>query len=152
MCLTMHQNMNTFSDLQATELTLDLGLQIAPVGKPVICVTLNFEVLYQGMLEHPLQIQRQLPLLNPARIKIELLEKDYLATQETAAVIEQLRIDDFDLIPNWTQLAQYNNDHNYSQPTNYLGFVGSWELLVDQPFYQWWHTITGQGLLLKLDQ
>jgi hypothetical protein len=148
----MPQNMNTFSDLQATELALDLELQIRPVGQPRLCVSVNTEIVYTGILTQFITIRRQCPLLDPILIKIELVEKDYNAAQETAAVIEQLRIDDFELMPKWTQLAQYHNDHSYSQPTNYLGFVGTWMWSTDQPFYQWQHTVTGQGLLLKLDQ
>lgn len=147
----MSQNMNTFLDLQDTELNLDLILQICPIGNPLLQVSINDDV-YEWNAENPFSIQRQLPLLDPFSIKIELLEKDYLAAHETAAVIEQLRIDSFELVPTWTQLAQYKNDHNYHDPTNYLGFVGTWELVVDRPFYQWWHQVTGQGLLLARNQ
>jgi hypothetical protein len=143
--------MNNFLDLQDTELELDLILRICPVGCPRLKVSINDDV-YEWNAEHPFLIQRQLPLLDPFLIKIELLEKDYTAAQETAAVIEQLSIDKIELVPTWTQLAQYHNDHNYHDPTNYLGFVGAWTLSVDRPFYQWWHSATGQGLLLTLNQ
>ena len=148
----MPQNMNTFSDLQATELALDLELQIQPIGQPRLCVSVNTEIVFTGTGTQPITIRRQCPLLDPFLIKIELVEKDYNAAQETAAVIEQLRIDHFELMPKWTQLALYHNDHNYKQPTNYLGFVGTWELSIGQPFYQWHHQVTGQGLLLTLNQ
>lgn len=143
--------MNTFSDLQDTELELELSIRIRPVGHPRLKVSINDDV-YEWNAEHPFLIQRQLPLLDPFSITIELLEKDYMASQETAVVIEQLKIDDFELVPAWTQLAQYHNDHNYHDPTNYLGFVGAWTLTVDRTFYQWYHSVTGQGLLLTLDQ
>ena len=147
----MPQNMNTFSDLQATKLDLELSLQIRPVGRPRLKVSINDDV-YEWNVEHPFLIQRQLPLLDTFLIKIELLEKDYTAAQETAAVIESLRIDNFELVPSWTQLGLYQNDHDYQSPTNYLGFVGTWTLSVDCAFYQWLHSTTGQGVLLTLDQ
>ena len=147
----MPQNMNTFSDLQDTKFDLELSLQIRPVGRPRLKVSINDDV-YEWNVEHPFLIQRQLPLLDSFLIKIELLEKDYTAAQETAAVIESLRIDNFELVPSWTQLGVYQNDHDYQSPTNYLGFVGAWTLTVDCAFYQWLHSATGQGVLLTLDQ
>lgn len=144
--------MNTFSDLQVTELDLDLRLRIQPVGNPRLKISINTDVVYHGMLEHQLNLSRQLPLLQPFLVTIELMDKDYNSVQETAAVIEQLSIDQFDLVPAWTQLATYINDHAYHDPTNYLGFVGTWQLLVDRPFYQWTHVVTNQGMLLQIDQ
>jgi hypothetical protein len=144
--------MKTFLDLQDTELCLELTLRVRPIGNPQLKISINDDVAYQWNSEHSFSIQRQLPLLDPFLIKIELLEKDYMAPVETAAVIEQLKIDSFELVPAWTQLAQYKNDHNHHEPTNYLGFVGTWQLAVNRPFYQWWHSSTGQGLLLTLGQ
>jgi hypothetical protein len=144
--------MNTFSDLQATELDLSVTLEITPIGHPNISVWVNNELITGSYLAQPTTIHHRLPLLEPFEIKIQLLEKDYTAAQETAAVIESLRIDNFELVPLWTQLAVYQNDHDYQSPTNYLGFVGTWTLTVDCAFYQWLHSATGQGLLLTLDQ
>ena len=59
------------------------------------------------------------------------------------------KIDDFDVVPMWTQLAKYSNDSNVTAPTNYLGFNGTWSLEITEPFYRWQHKITGQGWLLK---
>lgn len=141
--------MKTFLDLQATELALELTLRVRPIGNPQLKISINDSVVYHYNSEHSFSIQQQLPLLNPFSIKIELLEKDYLAMHETAAVIEQLKIDDFEIVPTWTHLAQYTNDHEYVDPTNYLGFVGVWQLAVDCAFYQWRHKVTNQGWLLS---
>jgi hypothetical protein len=144
--------MNTFSDLQAIELELEVSLKIKPIGLPKINVWINQDLMTSIQLDHPITIYHKLPLLEPFEIKIQLWEKDYTAAQETAAVIESLRIDNFELVPSWTQLAVYQNDHNYHAPTNYLGFVGTWTFAVDRAFYQWLHGTVNQGLLLTLDQ
>ena len=144
--------MKPFLDLLDTELELELMLAVRPIGLPRINISINNQVVYSGALDTALKLRQQLPLLDPFSIKIELVEKDYMALHETAAVVEQLSIDDFELVPRWTQLFEYTNDHDYHDPTNYLGFVGTWTLTVDQPFYQWRHRVTGQGLLLTLDQ
>jgi hypothetical protein len=142
--------MNTFSDLQAID--LDLALRVQPVGNPLLKVSINHDVVYHGRLTHLLEIRRQLPLLQPFAVTVELLDKDYHSNQETAVVIEQLTIDGFGLIPRWNHLSTYDNDHQCSQPTHYLGFVGTWSLRVDRPFYQWHHQAANQGMLLTLDQ
>jgi hypothetical protein len=48
-----------------------------------------------------------------------------------------------------SHLATYKNDQNVTQPTNYLGFNGTWNLKINEPFYRWRHNITGQGWLLE---
>jgi len=144
--------MNTFSDLQATEFDLDLRLQVRAIGRPRLRISINQDIVYHDILTHTFDLNRQLPLLQPFAVTIELLDKDYNSAQETAVVIEQLSIDQFELVPAWTQLATYTNDHQYTDPTNYLGFVGTWQLLVDCPFYQWAHTMTNQGMLLQIGQ
>lgn len=144
--------MNTFSDLQATEFDLDLRLQVRAIGQPRLKISINQDTVYHGILTHTFDLSHRLPLLQPVAVMIELLDKDYNSAQETAAVIEQLSIDQFELVPAWTQLATYINDHQYTDPTNYLGFVGTWQLLIDRPFYQWAHAVTNQGMLLQIDQ
>ena len=145
--------MNTFSNLLDTELFLELTLRIRSVGDPWLKISINnHDVACQFDSTNMLSIHHKLPLLDPFSIRIELVEKDYMAAHETAAIIEQLSIDDFDVVPAWTQLAQYNNDHNYHDPTNYLGFIGVRQLLIDRPFYQWTHVVTNQGMLLQIDQ
>ena len=74
--------------------------------------------------------------------------KQYDQYRETAVIIDQLAIDGFDIIPTWTQLATYHNDHDSRGPTAYLGFNGTWRLQIDRPFYQWRHAVTGLGWLL----
>lgn len=142
--------MNTFSDLQAID--LELALWVQPMGNPLLKISINDDVVYHGNLAHLLEIRRQLPLLQPFAVTVELLDKDYHSNQETAVVIKQLTVDGFELIPQWNHLSTYDNDHQNDTPTHYLGFVGTWCLKVDRPFYQWYHLASNQGMLLTLDQ
>ena len=140
--------MNKFLELLATEKTLDVVLTLRPIGCPQLQVSINGEVLYHNQLNESIVLQHRVPLLDPLTVTVILLNKVYGQT-ETAVVIEQLDIDNFPIFPDWTQTAKYINDHDYCDPTNYLGFNGSWVLATDIPFYQWKHTITGQGWLLQ---
>jgi hypothetical protein len=140
--------MSKFLDLLATEKTLDVVLTLRPIGCPQLQVTVNNQVLYHDQLNQSIVLQHSIPLLDPLLVTVALSDKLY-GQKETAVVIEQFDIDNFSIVPAWTQLAKYSNDHNYNDPTNYLGFNGSWVLATDVPFYQWKHIITGQGWLLQ---
>jgi hypothetical protein len=139
--------MSKFLDLLATETTLDIVLRLQPLGNPQVVVNINGTILHYGHLEMPVTLQHSVPLLDPLTVSISLYDKVY-GNNETAVIVEQFDIDNFAVVPAWTQTATYHNDHDYNDPTNYLGFNGTWELSTNCPFYQWKHHITGQGWLL----
>ena len=141
--------MKKFSDLLDTDLQLDLELVAEPVGVPDVEIWLNQQLMYQGHLLRSITISKQLPLLPEFLISVKLKNKVYSSDSETAVVVTKLSIDGFDLVPNYTHLAQYANDHDFKQPTSYIGFNGEWKFEVDQPFYQWRHVNTGQGWLFQ---
>jgi hypothetical protein len=143
--------MNNFSELQATDLSLDLLIELTPHYKthaPEIVVCTGGVEWYAGTLNDRIQLTGQLPLLSTFDIVIHLQNKNNNQDSTTAAIITKLSVDKHSIVPNWTHLADYSNDHNFKQPTTHLGFNGVWKLTVDKPFYQWWHINTGQGKLL----
>ena len=140
--------MKNFSDLLATDLQLDLSMRVEPVGVPDIEIRINQQLVYQGQLLDTFTIARQLPLLDGLLISVKLKNKIYGSKSDTAIVLNQISIDGFNIVPAWTQLAQYVNDHDNHDPTSYIGFNGEWKLEIPQPFYQWRHQVTGQGWLL----
>jgi hypothetical protein len=141
--------MKNFLELQDTEFFLDIAVLLSPVGRPEVDLVINRRVIYSGLLDSPMTFLDQIPVMDPFDIDVTLRNKQYGQSQETACTIDQLSIDCFDIVPGWSQLANYINDHDYDQPTNYLGFNGTWSLVVPIPFYQWKHRITGQGMLLN---
>ena len=140
--------MKNFLDLLATDLQLDLAMSVKPVGIPDIEIRINQQLIYLGRLLDTFTISKQLPLLSGLSISVKLKNKIYGSVPDTAVVLNQISIDGFDIIPTWTQMAQYVNDHDIDDPTSYLGFNGEWKLEIQQPFYQWRHQVTGQGWLL----
>jgi len=64
-----------------------------------------------------------------------------------SAKIRSLTLDDFEIVPNWTHMAEYLDDAGRSETTTYLDNNGIWRLSIPGPFYQWKHRITGQGWL-----
>ena len=141
--------MKNFLDLLATDLHLDLMLMAEPVGRPDVEIWINQQLMYQGQLSEPIAVSTQLPLLPGFLFVIKLKNKVYSSESETAMVLTKLCIDGVDIIPSFTHLAQYSNDHAYTEPTSYLGFNGEWKFEVTKPFYQWQHEITSQGWLFQ---
>jgi hypothetical protein len=143
--------MKKFSDLLDIDPKIELDLMIrarTDNGIPHCRARINHEVLHDGILDHARSWRRQCDLLQPIDLEISMWGKQYDQYRETAVIIEQLTIDGFDIVPGWTHLATYDNDHDCQEPTAYLGFNGTWRLLIDQPFYRWRHAVTGQGWLL----
>jgi hypothetical protein len=141
--------MKNFSDLLATDLHLDLVLIAEPVGIPDVEIWINQQLIQQGLISAPVAVSTQLPLLSGFSIMVKLKNKVYTAESETAVMLTKLSIDGFDIIPQFTHLAQYTNDHAFTEPTAYIGFNGEWRLEVTNPFYQWHHEITSQGWLFQ---
>lgn len=139
--------MKNFSDLLATDLHLDLALAAEPIGIPDVEIYINQTLLYQGQLLEPMTISQQLPLLSGFVVVVKLKNKVYSSDSETAVNLTRLSVDNFDLIPQWSHLARYTNDHDFTEPTSYVGFNGEWKFEVTKPFYQWQHEATGQGWL-----
>lgn len=147
----MHQNMKNFYDQQDIS-TLNIGVTLSPIKDkdfPDILLKINTVVLYEGILTENTSFKHQWPLMDIFKISLELKNKNYKSSSNTAVSIDSLKIDDFNIVPMWTQLAKYSNDSNVTAPTNYLGFNGTWSLEITESFYRWQHKITGQGWLLK---
>jgi hypothetical protein len=141
--------MKNFSDLLATDLHLDLVLMVEPVGIPDVEICIDQQLIHQGQLLKSFAVSTQLPLLQKFSVSVKLKNKVYSSEYETAVILTKLTIDGFDIIPNFTHLAKYDNDHDFTEPTSYVGFNGEWRLEVTKPFYQWQHEITSQGWLFQ---
>lgn len=144
----MHQSMNHFYDQQ----NINISIKVKPCEDaevPNAVIIVNGNVLFDNDLNSIQNISHSIELLSDLLISIELKNKNYKQSPTTGIIIESLKIDDFDIIPNWTHLANYTNDHNNQNPTNHLGYNGVWSLNINEPFYRWVHKITGQGWLLQ---
>jgi hypothetical protein len=140
--------MKTYSDLQAIDSRLHLHIELEPVGTPDIRVSVNDVVDHYPVLSNTIILDYHVDLLDLFAVNIELRNKHYTTEYETAVIIKQLSVDNIELTPKYDYLADYQNDHNNNNPTNYLGFNGKWTLTFDRPFYHWLHQHSGQGWLL----
>ena len=141
--------MKNFLDLQVTKFFLDIDVCLTPVGCPDVDLLIGGRLIHSGQLTSTVVFSDQCSIMDPFDIHIIIRNKQYTQSQETACVIDQISNDRFDIVPGWVQCAKYDNDRDYTDPTNYLGFNGTWSLAIPVPFYQWKHQITGQGMLLN---
>ncbi len=144
--------MKNFSELLDTDVKITVSVSVAPItdnGDPRAWIRINDRTLYHNRLAFPILAQIDVDLLDPIEIEIGMSDKIYDQNLETAVVIDSVCIDGFEIIPNFTHLAQYQNERNIDQPTSYLGFNGSWKLTIPEPFYRWQHRVSGQGWLLE---
>jgi hypothetical protein len=144
--------MKTFSDLLDIDPKIDLSVALEPVshnGCPEFWISVNDQIIAQGTLLHSITEHCEINLLDPIRLEIGMKQKKYSVEKETAVIIRSINFDKFEIVPEWTHLAVYQNDHNFISPTSYLGFNGTWRLDIPEPFYRWKHHITSQGWLLK---
>ena len=143
--------MKTFYNVGNTDYSLDVQLDITPIcdnGCPVSEVVVNNQVLYSSQCVSPISLQCQVPLLQPFLVIISLKDKVYDADRETALIVDRLKIDDYDLIPRFNHLVEYNNEKNIEVKSNYLGYNGSWCMNFGVPFYNWIHIAEHRGFLL----
>jgi len=143
--------MKNFSDLLVTDSRIDVILQLSAItenGVPGCGVSINDDVLWHGPLPDSITLEKRVHLHQPIQIDVSMWDKTYHSDRETAVVLHSLQLDGFEIVPGWTHVAKYHNDHAWDGATSYLGFNGTWSLHIPVPFYRWLHEITGQGWLL----
>lgn len=143
---------NFLSLLDTKDQSVNINLELSAIidnGAPTLKVVVNNQTLFDDKIEQSLNLNTSVSIHTPFEVEITMSNKQYSAEKETAVVVETLLIDGWNLVPDYTHLVEYVNDHNNSDCTNYLGFNGIWRLDVDKPFYQWIHQVTGQGWLLS---
>ena len=140
--------MKTYSDLQDIDPCISISIRLRPVGLPNIWLRVNNDLIGYTGLSEVIQLDYRVGLLDNINIVIELYNKHYTTENETAVIIDNIIVDNIEIIPKYSYLAKYVNDHDNNNPTNYLGFNGKWQLTLDRPFYHWIHHHSGQGWLI----
>lgn len=144
--------MKNFSELLATDrqLTVCIKLRaIADAGVPWVTVKVNGQLELDQELSGSALILTEIPCDQSWSIDITMRDKIYREDLETAVIVDCVEINGHNLVPDFTHLAHYHNDHKQDNPTNYLGWNGTWAFRSDRPFYHWLHQNTGQGWLLE---
>lgn len=141
--------MKNFSEVTATRPDIKISLHLRPIGSPHARIIISDQTLFDGIIESDLCLEHDHDLLTPLDFSIELRDKKYSLEYETAIIVDKILVDDISIIPELSHLFHYENDHDFTDPTCYLGFNGIWSLGTSDCFYRWWHQATGQGWLLE---
>jgi len=123
--------MNNFLNLLGTRPNLDVVVKIKQHGIVTAKVMLNGYIIDNvvGLFS--------VDLFSPIQLSVDMLEFE----EGTSGIeIELLTVDGLEILPLYQHLA--------TSSTNYIDKKGLWTMEMPAPFYQWYHTISGQGWLL----
>ena len=96
----MHQNTKNFYELLDIKKKISLSFLINPVVSilpPNIKVNVNEYSLYTGIVTEKILLKQDIALLDSIDIKIQLYDKNYNISSETAIIIESLKINNFEI-------------------------------------------------------
>ena len=116
-------------------LKLDVSILLVSVEQCDCILTVNGQILLQGILNQSVKFKAQVRLTDSIDISIAVQNRQH----PQAVIISSIYIDGHEIMPIY---QQYSNP-----PTNYLDFTGIWTLKIPN-FYPWYHEITGQGWIL----
>jgi len=143
--------MKNFLEALATDTTLKVELSIRIIddnGYPDFNLFFNKESI-DHYKNKKIDIIKDIKHNDTISVRIEMFGKKYSAVKESAIVVENLSVDDCNVIPSLNHYIIYNNDHDKTITTNYLGYNGDWSITINEPFYHWYHSATAQGILIK---
>ena len=144
--------MQNFSKATDIDLCVCVEVRIEPLignGVPRGRIMLDGIGVFDGLMHHPVTVSRQIELCDDILLVVDLSEKVYDSTKETAIHILSITVDGLEIKDHCYDLIQYHNDQNVDAQTFYLGYNGKWILRIPGPFYRWWHAVSGQGWLLS---
>lgn len=142
--------MKNFLEALDTNLFLNCSMEIDCIkenGNPFLDVIIDQKKIYSGEVLRKIFIKERISVHKPFRIVWKMSKKKYNIEKETAIIVK-LKIDNINIIPNFNHHLNYINDHSTSITSNYMGFNGELSLNIDKPFYQWYHSISWQGMAI----
>ena len=145
--------MKNYLDLLDIDNTvIDISVTLEPIvdnGAPNIKVLINSNQCYLGTLTEKTVINKTVPLLDTIAITIDLFDKQYSDKLETAVIISSISVDTHEIVNRYDIPISYSNDQHVDYQGFYLGFNGSWNLSINEPFYRWLHRVQGHGWILE---
>jgi len=115
--------MKNFSELLATNLSVDIDLSLAPVAPGPVELVINGKCIYNGVMQRTTDFHYSVPVLEPIEITVF----------HSGVTVLSLCFDDWE-----------------SRPVHGQDAMGVWRFTSNGlPFYQWRHHATAQGWLLE---
>lgn len=126
--------METFSQLLATiiqdDRCLRINIELKSHGQVAYRATVNGQKFKDS-------IETRGHIFSPIDFTIDLTE----FTEGSSGVeVVKFTVNELEVLPLYQHLA--------NPPTNYIDSLGRWTMHIPNPFFQWYHTISGQGWLI----
>jgi hypothetical protein len=130
----MPQDTQTFSDI--TDIDTGNKLRVIVVLKPLGTVKYRCN-LNNHCVESSVELNTTyyLDLLTTIDFNIEIIS----IVEGSGLEINLLEINEKQVLPIYLNQA--------TPQTNYLDKVGTWKFSINEPFYPWYHAISGQGFI-----
>ena len=123
------------------------------LGPPEYRILINKNILCEdygrGTSMFEVYVNDMVPILSSIVFEVEILNKDYNSDSDSAIEVLDITVDGIQLLPEFVRYSTYFNDKNWTEPTTHLGFNGTWQFIIPEPFWRWYHKVSGQGWLLK---
>jgi hypothetical protein len=124
----MPQDIKTFSDLLDIDPQLDISITIKVHGLVAGAVYFNEQPCHEGVNHFTAGLRESLHLISTIT---------HFDEGTSAIEIVDFTVNGYNVIPTYQHLSSTGN--------GYHDFCGSWSFLVIQPFYPWYHQVSGQG-------
>lgn len=124
----MHQDIRTFSEVLDIDTADQLHVQL------VIAVhgDIHYRMRLNGHLISESNTKYTMDLFSPINLKCTVIDACGGAVE-----IKLLAVNGTEVLPRYQHLA--------NPPTAWINQLGIWEFGVHEPFYPWFHRISGQG-------
>ncbi len=124
----MHPDIHTFSDILAidTQDQLQVRLVIAVHG------AIHYRMRLNGHLISDLDTEYKVGLFSIINLQCTVFDVNAGAVE-----ICMLSVNGTEVLPRYQHLAD--------PATAWIDQAGTWKFTIDQPFYPWYHRISGQG-------
>lgn len=126
----MHQDIQSFSDL--TDIDTSELLEVRVVLKMHGDVKFVFTINSDEFTE--LSFTKKYPIGTQLTFGCQLID---FTSGAGAIEIQSITVNDREVLPIYL--------HRGTPPASYFDFPDPWVFVIDQPFYPWYHEITGQG-------
>jgi hypothetical protein len=114
--------MKTFSDLLATNFSVNIDLVVAPTNVAPVKIFINDNCIYNDEMLRPTEFRYSVPLLSLVNICIE----------HQGISVTSLKFDGWEIRPAYDGIWENSR----------------WTFKLNEPVYQWKHRATAQGWLL----
>ena len=122
--------MKNFSELLVTRPDITVAIELKIHGRAIYKATVNSHSITTA-------IKKTFDLTSTIDFSVDLLDFD---EGSSGIEIVEFSIDGLEILPRYRHVA--------SPPTHYIDKLGTWNLTIPIPFYQWYHDISGQGWIL----